>query len=88
MAVGHYLLAGDFFERHEEYLEFIDLLEDPKMMQRYRKFVIERPEFQAATCEADRHEVFTEMLEGFERGRLDHLRWRELAKKAPKVPVS
>jgi flavin-dependent dehydrogenase len=88
MAVGHYLLAGDFFERHEEYLEFIELLEDPKMMRRYQKYVIQRPEFQAASCHTDRTQVFNEMLEGFERDRLEHLRWRQLAKKAPKVPAA
>ena len=83
MAVGHYLLAGDFFERHREYYEFLELLEDPKMMRRYRKFVIERPEFQAATCGSSRFEVFNDMLAEHERRRLEHLRWRELAKQAP-----
>jgi flavin-dependent dehydrogenase len=83
MAVGHYLLAGDFFERHREYYSFLELLEDPKMLRRYRKFVIERPEFQAATCGTSRFEVFNEMLAEHERRREEDLRWRELRKLAP-----
>ena len=86
MAVGHYLLAGDFFERHDDYGRFLELLEDPKWLRRYRKFVIERPEFQASTCQVDRTQVFNEMLEEHERRRLEHLRWRELAKLAPATP--
>lgn len=83
MALGHFLLAGDFFERHAEYYRFIDLLEDPRMARRYRTLVLERPEFQVASCHAHRAEVFGEMLHRFEQERLDHLRWRALAKRAP-----
>ena len=50
MALGHYLLAGDFFERHQEYTEFLDLLQDKRIFKKYKKLVMERPEFQATTC--------------------------------------
>lgn len=58
MALGHYVLAGDFFERHKEYSEFLDTLQDERLFKRYKKFVIERPEFQADTCRVARSSVF------------------------------
>jgi len=58
MALGHYVLAGDFFERHKEYSEFLDTLQDERFFKRYKKLVIERPEFQANTCGLTRSSVF------------------------------
>jgi hypothetical protein len=69
MAVGHFLLAGDFFEHHERYYRFLDLIGDPQMLSYYRSAVIERPEFAVATCDSTRHEIFTSMLEEHERRR-------------------
>jgi flavin-dependent dehydrogenase len=63
MASMHYLLAGDFFGRHEEYSRVIDLLADPKLFARYKSFVVDRPELStASTCGMDRAQVFSEML--------------------------
>ena len=63
MASMHYLLAGDFFRRHEEYSRVIDLLADPKLFARYKTFVVDRPELAtASTCGMDRAQVFSEML--------------------------
>jgi flavin-dependent dehydrogenase len=87
MAVAHYLLAGDFFERHDQYLRFLKLLEDPTIMDRYRSFVIERPEFHGASCSTSRTAVFNALLAEYEAKRVRKLRWRELAKKAPE-PVA
>jgi hypothetical protein len=58
MAVGHFLLAGDFFENHPRYERFLDLLRDPQLLRLYRSAVIERPEFLAATCGLSPAEVF------------------------------
>lgn len=58
MATGHFLLAGDFFERHAHYTEFFDLLESPKLFKKYKESVIDREQYQASTCGADRAEVF------------------------------
>lgn len=58
LALGHYLLAGDFFERHRDYHRFIDLLQEPKMFRRYKKLVIDRKESQAASCAAGLPDVF------------------------------
>ena len=59
LAVGHFLLAGDFF----------DLLSDPEILKLYRSTVIERPEFMAATCDASPLEIFTPLLAEHERRR-------------------
>jgi len=40
MAAGHYMLSGGFFEDHERFNRFFDLLEDPKGFHRYAKTVI------------------------------------------------
>ena len=58
MAVGHYLLAGDFFARHEEYSRFLDLLQDPKLSREYKDLVIDRQDFQASSCGLSWAEVF------------------------------
>jgi hypothetical protein len=58
MAAGHFLLAGDFFERHEEYGKFMDLLESPTHFGRYRRTVINRKEFQSASCGASELDIF------------------------------
>jgi hypothetical protein len=58
MALGHYILAGDFFEKHEQYSQFLDTLQDEKFFKKYKKFVIERAEFQANTCGLTHSSVF------------------------------
>lgn len=58
MAAGHYMLAGDFFERHEKYSKFIDLLEDPSLFKGYNNYVIERKDFQSSSCGINPVQVF------------------------------
>lgn len=58
MAVGHFLLAGDFFRNHERYYKFLDVLQDPDMLQLYRRYLIERPEFQTLSCGVAGDEIF------------------------------
>jgi flavin-dependent dehydrogenase len=62
MASMHYLLAGDFFRRHEEYSKVIDLLADPGLFEKYTAFVVDRDEFAGSSCGADPAVVFSEWL--------------------------
>ena len=58
MSVGHYLLAGDFFERYEEYGKVIDALQSPSIFRKYKKIVSSRPDFQATSCHETPDVVF------------------------------
>ena len=60
MAIGHYLLAGDFFDNYKRYHRFAKTLRDPTVVKRYRSFVIERPELQTtdASCGSSWADVF------------------------------
>jgi flavin-dependent dehydrogenase len=69
MAVGHYLLAGDFFEHHERYGRFLDMLADPQILRLYRSKVIERPEYASASCDIGSVEIFAPQLAEHERRR-------------------
>ena len=69
LALGHYLLAGDFFERHEHYSQFIDLLQDHDLFRSYKKLVIDRKEFQSTSCGANRSDIFGSMLMEYEKQR-------------------
>jgi flavin-dependent dehydrogenase len=62
LASMHYLLAGDFFNRHEEYSKVIDLLADPSLFEKYKTFVIDRAEYTGSTCGMDRAQVFSDWL--------------------------
>jgi flavin-dependent dehydrogenase len=58
MAVGHYLLAGDFFERYEHYGSVIDALRKPHLYEYYKEDVLGRVQLQATSCDADPAVVF------------------------------
>jgi flavin-dependent dehydrogenase len=62
MAAGHYMLSGDFFENHEKFSGFFDVLEDPAHFQRYKALVIDRKEFVQASCHGRWQEIFGDML--------------------------
>ena len=62
LASMHYLLAGDFFNRFEEYSKVIDLLLDPSLFAKYKAFVIDRNDYDSSTCGMDRSQVFSEFL--------------------------
>lgn len=65
LASMHYLLAGDFFERHEEYSKVIDLLSDPSLFAKYKNLVMDpRVVPSTASCGVDRAQVFSEWLLG------------------------
>lgn len=58
MAVGHFLLAGDFFDRYDHYSKVIDLLQNERMYDRYRKLVNEREDFVVSSCGTDKEVAF------------------------------
>lgn len=62
LASMHYLLAGDFFSRHEEYSKVIDMLADPSLFEKYKSFIVDRAEHNASTCGLDHAQVFSEFL--------------------------
>jgi flavin-dependent dehydrogenase len=41
--IPHFMLAGDFFENHERYIEFIDLLEDEDTLLKFRHRIHSEP---------------------------------------------
>lgn len=53
MAAGHYMLAGDFFEKHEKYNAMFDVLEQPREFNNYKKLVIDRVEYDERTCKRE-----------------------------------
>lgn len=61
MAAGHFMLSGDFFERHERYDAVFQLLEDPKMFRRYAKYVLQRPNLSDVTCHTPWDVAFGEL---------------------------
>jgi hypothetical protein len=58
MALQHHLLAGDFFESHARYSSFVDELTDPVLLRRYKRYVLERKEFQTPECPPTHEPVF------------------------------
>jgi flavin-dependent dehydrogenase len=50
MAAGHFILSGDFFENHKKYIEFLELLANPRYFDMYRQWVINRPGFTRDSC--------------------------------------
>jgi flavin-dependent dehydrogenase len=67
MAAGHFMLAGDFFENHERYHKFFDLLEDPRGFQRYKTLILDREEKPGdQSCHTPWETVFGEMVEAAE----------------------
>jgi hypothetical protein len=62
MAVGHFLLAGDFFDRYDEYGKIIDLLYNPVLLRRYQKLVLNRTTLQDTSCNRTIEEAFHQLL--------------------------
>jgi flavin-dependent dehydrogenase len=58
MAVGHYLLAGDFFDRYNDYAQIIDLFQNPRLYETYKRMVLNRSDFEANTCHTDPNVIF------------------------------
>ncbi|MFZ0547857.1 MAG: NAD(P)/FAD-dependent oxidoreductase [Candidatus Promineifilaceae bacterium] len=58
MATGHFLLAGDFFDRYDRYSEVIDSLKRPNLFEAYKKMVLDRSHFQVTSCDEPEEAVF------------------------------
>ena len=58
MGVYHFLIAGDFYEKHDTYSDFVESLRDPKLFRRYKNYVLERPSLNATTCETPHNVAF------------------------------
>jgi hypothetical protein len=67
LASIHYVLAGDFFDRYEEYSKALDLFADPSLFAKYKSFVLDRPGYDADTCGLTFEEAFSE----FQRGEVE-----------------
>jgi flavin-dependent dehydrogenase len=67
MATGHFMLAGDFFENHERYTDFFQLLEHPRLFRRYARLVLGQERLQGDTC--DTWEVAFGGLDAVRQGR-------------------
>jgi len=69
----HYLLAGDFFERHAQYNRVLDLLQDPKLYAKYRRLIgNEKLLQQTPSCGIKRSTVFPSLLEENSQNDWDH----------------
>lgn len=66
MAVYHFLIAGDFYERSVTYSDFVETLRDPKMFGRYKKLVLDRHTPNAASCETPPEVAFHSGLQNHE----------------------
>jgi hypothetical protein len=61
MAAGHFMLSGGFFEEHERFNKFFDLLENPRSFHRYARTVIERPDLNDSLCHTAWEVAFGEL---------------------------
>ncbi|HTL82086.1 MAG TPA: tryptophan 7-halogenase [Bacteroidia bacterium] len=57
----HYLLAGDFFNKYETYIGFLDMLRNPKQFARWKNLVVHKPNVNEETCATDWNTVFGEI---------------------------
>src|SRR5262249_61455623 len=61
MAAGHYMLSGDFFENHEKFASFFEVLENPDNFRIYKAYVIDRKKFVQPSCHSPWGEIFSPM---------------------------
>jgi flavin-dependent dehydrogenase len=61
MATAHFMLAGDFFDRHKYYGKIIDQLENPRIYDLYKKTIINHPESESKACKVIDETIFPEM---------------------------
>jgi hypothetical protein len=64
LAVGHFMLSGNFFENYDKFHKLFDLLEDRRGFEVYKRLVLDRPELsKQVSCEIAWDEVFGDMAE-------------------------
>ena len=69
MAVGHFMLSGDFFENYAKYDGFFQLLENPYNFKSYKSLVLDKKGADDTSCHTDHDIVFAGMLEADEKRR-------------------
>jgi hypothetical protein len=58
-ALFHFLLAGDFFEDHRKYSEFLDSMRNERMVEKFRHLIQYSTDKNAATsCEENFEEMY------------------------------
>jgi len=58
-SIFHYLLAGDFFENHEKYSEFIDIMREKKSMVKFQHLIDHSKDVTPeSTCGEDPEEMY------------------------------
>jgi flavin-dependent dehydrogenase len=62
MAVGHFMLSGDFFENYSKYDEFFQLLENPYNFKNYKALVLDRKGAGDTSCSTPFETAFGAML--------------------------
>jgi flavin-dependent dehydrogenase len=67
MATGHFLLAGDFFDRYDTYGQVVDSLRKPNVYEVYKKTVLQRSNLQGTTCHELTANNFPELSMAAER---------------------
>lgn len=69
MAVGHFMLSGDFFENYSKYDRFFQILEKPYNFKTYKAVVLYREERNDDTCHTLNETAFADMLNSDEMRR-------------------
>jgi flavin-dependent dehydrogenase len=66
-SIFHYLLAGDFFTHYQKYSDFLDTVQDPKMLSRFQHLIRHEKYYDhGASCGEDPNEMYDEMTETIE----------------------
>lgn len=61
-AVFHYLLAGNFFENHEKYSEFLDTMQDEKMLAKFQHLINHTRGYgEEASCNEKHEDMYGEV---------------------------
>ncbi|MFL5762670.1 MAG: NAD(P)/FAD-dependent oxidoreductase [Bacteroidia bacterium] len=66
-SIFHYLLAGDFFTHYQKYSDFIDTIQDPKMLSHFQNLIRHQKYYDhGASCGESPSEMYDEMTEKIE----------------------
>lgn len=57
-SVAHYLMAGDFYNESDKYLEYLDFLEKPKQIERFLHLAINRKDYNAELADLNYENVY------------------------------
>jgi len=61
-SIFHFLLAGDFFTHHEKYSDFLDTMQNPKMLSKFQNLIKHSKDYgDQANCGEKYEEMYGEM---------------------------